>query len=213
MKKISAFLTAILLLTLSACSGQDTPTQTPDADPNVVPDDVQMQYDYALAAGEPVEVYNMTFEEMVTVTVDPDSTRNGPIEQRSSIFFDDCTFNGGLTIVGDYHAMISFGGGCSFSEGSVITHKEVTPGAGKEMTMDDNFVKIFVGCEGITAETESALGIVTSEHDFVFNGTAYSKSELAPDADYLGVYSLCEGDTMTYIKLAIGNDDSVEFLE
>ena len=46
---------------------------------------------------------------MATVTVDPASTRDGSNDLRSSIFFDNCTLNGGLTIVGDYHAMVSFG--------------------------------------------------------------------------------------------------------
>ena len=79
--------------------------------------------------------------------------------------------------------------------------------------MDDNYVKVFAGCEGVTVETESAFGVVTSGFDFVFNGTTYSKAELAPDADYLGVYSVYENESMTYVKLALGDDDSVEFLD
>ena len=38
-------------------------------------------------------------------------------------------------------------------------------------------------------------------------------AELAPDADYLGVYSVYENESMTYVKLALGDDDSVEFLD
>lgn len=217
MKKISAFLIALLLITLCACSGQDTPTQTPDTDPNATPDDAQIQfeiqYDYSLNAGEPVEVYNMTFEEMVTVTVDPDSTRDGPIEQRSSIFFDDCTFNGGLTIVGDYHAMILFGAGCSFPEGSVITCQEATPGISRETTLSDNCVKVTVACEGANVETESAIGLLSEGPDVTLNGTVYSKSQLAPDAAFLGIYATYQDQALTYTKLAIGEDESVEFLE
>ena len=98
---------------------------------------------------------------MVTVTVDPASTRNGSIDLRSGIYFDNCTFNGGLTIVGDYHAMVSLGEGCSFGDGAVVTFREATSGATKEMTLEDNFVKIMVSCPGVTVETECAVGVVT----------------------------------------------------
>ena len=171
-----------------------------------------MQYDYQLKAGEQTEVYDVTFEEMVTVTVDPASTRDGSNDLRSNIYFDNCTFNGGLTIVGDYHAMVSLGGGCSFGDGSIVTCKEVTPGAAQETTLEDNLIKVFVSCEGVTVQTESAIGVLTDGPDIAFNGTTYSKKELAPDTDFLGVYGIYEGDAMTYVKLAIGEDDSVEFL-
>ena len=152
---------------------------------------------------------------MVTVTVDPASTRNGSVELRSGIYFDNCTFNGGLTILGDYHAMISLGAGCSFGDGSVVTCKEVTPGAAKEITnvMEDNFVKIFVSCDGVTVNTDAAVGVVTDGPDVTFNDTVYSKQELAPeDGTLLGIYSVYENDTMTYVKLAIG-EESVETIE
>ena len=208
MKKRLALLLAVMLLTLSACSSTDTPDQT---DPSST--GAEIQYDYQLKAGETAEVYDVTFEKMVTVTVDPASTRDASTELRSNIFFDNCVFNGGLTIVGDFHAMVSLGEGCSFGDGSIITCKEVTSGVSKEATLDDNYIKVFAGCEGVIVETESAFGVVTNGFDFVFNGTTYSKAELAPDADYLGVYSVYEGDTMTYTKLALGDDDSVEFLD
>ena len=217
MKKRFALLLAVLLLTLSACAGTNNAAQTdaPDipAQTDTSGTGAEVQYDYQLKAGETTEVYDVTFEKMVTVVVDPASTRDASNELRSNIVFDNCAFNGGLTIVGDYHAMVSLGGGCSFGEGSVVTCKEATPGAAKETTFDDNYVKIFAGCEGVAVETESAFGVVTDSSDFVFNGTAYSKAELAPDADYLGVYSLYENGAMTYIKLALGEDDSVEFLD
>ena len=160
-----------------------------------------------------IEVYDVVFEKPVTVTVDPASTRDADNELRSNIVFDNCVFNGGLNIVGDYHALVSLGSGCSFGDGSVVTCKEATPGVAEQTTFDDNYVKIFAGCDGITVETEAAFGVVTDSHDFVFNGTEYSKAEIAPDADYLGVYSLYENGSMTYIKLALGEDDSVEFLD
>ena len=213
MKKSLALISALMLLTLSACTGTNNSTQTDASSTDTSSADAQVQYDYQLKAGETTEVYDVTFEEMVTVTVDPASTRDASTDLRSNIFFDNCVFNGGLTIVGDFHAMVSLGEGCSFGDGSVITCKEVTSGVAKETTLDDNYVKVFVGCEGVTVETESAFGVVTNGPDFIFNGTTYSKAELAPDADYLGVYSLYEGDSMTYIKLALGDDDSVEFLE
>jgi hypothetical protein len=209
MRKLLALLSAVMLLTLCACAGTNDPAHTDDSGT----DAEQVQYDYQLKAGEQTEVYDMTFEEMVTVTVDPTSTRDGSNEVRSNIYFDNCTFNGGLVIVGDYHAMVSLGGGCSFGEGCVVTCKEATSGAAKEMTLEDNFIKVFVACEGVTVETESAVGVLTDGPDVVFNGTTYSKTELAPDTAYLGVYSIYEGDEMTYIKLAIGEDDSAEFLE
>ena len=217
MKKLFAFLMAAMLLALCACSGADT--SAPANDSNAPQGDdssgdaAEVQYDYQLKAGETIEVYDVTFDEMVTVTVDPASTRDGSIELRSGIYFDNCTFNGGLTILGDYHAMVSLGGGCSFGEGSVVTCKEVTSGAGEDMGLEDNFVKVFVSCEGVAVETEYAVGVVTDGPDVTFNGTVYSKQELAPDTALLGVYSMCENDGMSYMKLAIGEDDSIEVLD
>lgn len=209
MRKFVAFLMAAMLLALCACSGTDTSAPTDDSGG----DAAEVQYDYQLKAGETIEVYDVTFDEMVTVTVDPASTRDGSVDLRSGIYFDNCTFNGGLTVLGDYHAMVSLGGGCSFGDGSIVTCKEVTPGAGEDMGLEDNFVKVFVSCEDVTVETEYAVGVVTDGPDFVFNGTTYSKEELAPDAAILGVYSICENDGMSYMKLAIGEDDSIEVLD
>ena len=213
MKKILTILMVAMLLALCACSGTDVQddADTAQAD-NTGADAAEVQYDYQLKAGEQTEVYDVTFEEMVTVTVDPASTRDGSNDLRSNIYFDNCTFNGGLTIVGDYHAMVSLGGGCSFGDGSIVTCKEVTPGAAQETTLEDNLIKVFVSCEGVTVQTESAIGVLTDGPDIAFNGTTYSKKELAPDTDFLGVYGIYEGDAMTYVKLAIGEDDSVEFL-
>lgn len=219
MKKRFTLLLAVMLLTLSACAGTGDPTQSdaPGTDTPAQTDapnaDAEVQYDYQLKAGEMTEVYDVTFEKMVTVTLDPASTRDAPIELRSSIVFDNCVFNGGLTVVGDFHAMVSLGGGCSFGDGSVVTCREATPGVAKEATLDDNYAKIFAGCAGVAVETEAAIGVVTENADFVLNGTTYSKADLAPDADFLGVFSLYENDSMTYIKLALGEDDSVEFLD
>ena len=210
-------LAGCLLLTLCACSGTDTSAQTDNSSAlqgnDSGGDAAGVQYDYQLKAGETTEVFDVTFDQMVTVTVDPASTRDGSIDLRSGIYFDNCTFNGGLTILGDYHAMVSLGGGCSFGDGAIVTCKEVTPGAGEDMGLEDNFVKVFVSCEDVTVETEYAVGVVTDGPDFVFNGTTYSKEELAPDTAFLGVYSIYENDSMSYMKLAIGEDDSVEFLD
>lgn len=210
-------LAGCLLLTLCACSGTDTSAQTDNSSAlqgnDSGGDAAGVQYDYQLKAGETTEVFDVTFDQMVTVTVDPASTRDGSIDLRSGIYFDNCTFNGGLTILGDYHAMVSLGGGCSFGDGAIVTCKEVTPGAGEDMGLEDNFVKVFVSCEDVTVETEYAVGVVTDGPDFVLNGTTYSKEELAPDTAFLGVYSIYENDSMSYMKLAIGEDDSVEFLD
>ena len=210
-------LAGCLLLALCACSGTDTPAPTDDSSAlqgnDSVGDAAGVQYDYQLKAGETTEIYDVTFDQMVTVTVDPASTRDGTVDLRSGIYFDNCIFNGGLTILGDYHAMVSLGGGCSFGDGSVVTCKEVTPGAGEDMGLEDNFVKVFVSCEDVTVDTEYAVGVVTDGSDFVFNGTTYSKEELAPDTALLGVYSICGNDGMSYMKLAIGEDDSIEVLE
>ncbi len=217
MRKIVAVLLATMLLMLSACTSTNTSAQSDSPDTAQTDksgaDAAQVQYDYQLKAGETTEVYDVTFDQMVTVTVDSASTRDGSLDLRSSIYFDNCTFNGGLTILGDYHAMVSLGSGCSFGDGSIVTCKEVTSGAAKETTMEDNFVKVFVSCEGVTVETEYAVGVVTDGPDFVFNGTTYSKEELAPDTAFLGVYSIYENNAMTYVKLAIGEDDSLEFLD
>lgn len=220
MKKLLALFLTAMLLTLCACTNTNQSTQEDAANTGASsPEqtdtpitDAGVQYDYQLKAGETAEVYNVTFEKMVTVTIDPNSTRDASNELRSNIVFDDCVFNGGLTIAGDFHAMVSLGGGCSFGDGSVVTCREVTSGVSKEITLDDNLVKVFVGCEGVTVETESAIGVLTDSADVVFNGTTYSKTELASDAAFLGVYSIYEDDSMTYIKLAIGEDDSAEVL-
>ena len=206
-------LAGCLMLSLCACADTNEPAESDASGTDSTQAQTEVQYDYQLVAGEETQVFDQTFDEMVTVTVDPASTKDGGIDLRSAILFDNCTFNGGLTIVGDYHAMVSLGSGCSFGDGSVITFREATSGATKEMTLEDNFVKLFVSCKGVTVETEFAMGVVTDGPDFVFNGTVYSKEELAPDTAFLGVYSISEGNTMTYIKLALGEDDSMTVLD
>ena len=189
MKKLFAFLMAAMLLALCACTDTDAPAQTDDADTaqadDAGADAAQVQYDYQLKAGETTEVYDVAFDEMVTVTVDPASTRNGSNDLRSNIYFDNCTFNGGLTTVGDDYAMVSLGGGCSFGDGSILTCKEVTSGAAQETTPEDNRIKVFVSCRWVSAETEAAIGVLSDGSDVVFNGTTYSKEELAPDTAFL----------------------------
>ena len=212
-KLLAFFIAGCLLLSLCACANTNNPTQTDDPGSNSSEAQAQVQYDYQLKAGETVEVYDVTFDKMVTVTIDPNSTRDGANDLRSNIFFDNCTFNGVLTIVGDYHAMVSLGADCTFGENSVVTCKEVTSGVAKETVLEDNLIKLFVSCEGVTVDTASAMGVITDGPDIVFNGTSYSKNELAPDTAFLGVYSIYEDDTITYMKLAIGEDDSVSFLD
>lgn len=202
-----------LLLTFCACADTDSPTQVDSPAADSAEAQTEVQYDYQLKAGEVTEIYDTTFDKMVTVTVDPDSTRDGANDLRSNLFFDNCTFDGGLTIVGDYHAMVSLGGGCTFGDDSTVICKEATSGTAKETTLEDNLVKLFVSCEGVTVNTESAMGVITDGPDIILNGITYSKKELAPDTDFLGVYSIYEDSTITYIKLAIGEDDSVEFLD
>lgn len=206
-------LAGCLLLALCACANTNESTQANDSSTSNTEVQTEVQYDYQLKAGETTEVYDVTFDKMVTVTVDPASTRDGANDLRSNIFFDNCTFNGGLTIVGDYHAMVSLGAGCTFGDNSVVTCKEVTSGVSKETVLEDNLVKVFVSCEGVSVDTKSAIGVITDGPDIIFNGTSYSKSELAPDTAFLGVYSIYEGDTITYPKLAIGEDDSITFLD
>lgn len=202
-----------LTTTLCACANANhsAESEEPGSTSSAVQD--EMQYDYQLKAGEPIEVYDVVFDQMVTVTVDPNSTRDAAKDLRSDILFDNCTFHGGLTIVGDYHAMISLGSSCSFDEGTVVAYRAVSSDAAKETVLEDNLVKLFIACEGVSVETESAMGVLTDGPDVVVNNTAYSKHELAPDTDFLGIYSLYEGDTITYLKLAIGEDDSVVFLD
>ena len=212
-KWLAVCLAGCLLLALCACTNTKDTAQAEDAGADNADVQAEVQYDYQLKAGEPMEVYDVTFDEMVTVTIDPASTRDGAKNLRSDIYFDNCTFNGGLTIVGDYHAMVSFGSGCVFGENSVVTCTAVNPDAVKETVLEDNLLKVFVACDGVAVETESAIGLLTDGPDVILNGTTYSKTELAPDTDFLGVYSLYEGDTMTYLKLALGEDDSVEFLD
>ena len=210
-------LVGCLLLSLCACGAKDESAQMDDpATGNTQtkePTSEQIQYDYQLKAGELTEVYDVTFDQMVTVTVDPASTRDGGLELRSEIYFDNCTFNAGLTIVGDYHAMITLGSGCTFADGSVVTCEAVNAEEVKGTVLEDNLLKVLVSCEGVQVNTESPIGVICEGPDVVLNDTTYSKDELAPDTAFLGVYTLYEDDTMTYVKLAIGEDDSVEFLD
>lgn len=203
------FLALSLTTVLCACTNGSHSTENGD----LSGEQIEIQYDYQLKAGEPIEVYDMTFDQMVTVTVDPDSARDSAGNLRSDIFFDNCTFCSGLTIVGDYHAMISLGSGCSFGEGAVVTYQASSDDVARETTLEDNLVKLFVACEGVEVETESVVGVLTDGPEVVLNDTAYSKTDLAPDADFLGIYSVYEGDTMTYVKFAIGEDDSAAILE
>lgn len=212
-KWIAFCLAGCLLLTLCDCAATDHSAESEDSAAADRNDQTGESWDYQLKAGEPMEVYDRTFNEMVTVTVDPDSTRDAEKNLRSDIFFDNCAFNGGLTIIGDYHAMISLGEGCSFGGDSIVTCRSVTADAPKETVLEDNIVKLFVACEGVSVETESAIGVLTDGPDVVVNGTSYSKSQLAPDTDFLGIYSLYEDNVLTYLKLALGEDDSVTFLD
>ena len=212
-KWLAFCLAGCLLLTPCVSANTDSLAQSDTPTTNSTETQAGIQYDFKLNAGEVIEIYDMTFDKMVTVTVDPDSTQDGAHNLRSDILFDNCTFHSGLTIIGDYHAMILLGADCSFGDNSTITCKEVTPGVAKETILEDNLIKLFVSCEGVTVNTESAMGVITDNPDIIFNGITYSKKELAPDSDFLGVYSIYEGDTLTYTKLAIGEDDSVEFLE
>lgn len=209
-RKLQKLLLALCLMAgLCACSGTNDPAPGGGSDP----EQAGTLCDYRLKAGEPTEVYDVTFDQMVTVTVDPASTQNGGKELRSEIVFDNCTFNGGLTIVGDYHAMVTLGAGCTFGEGAAVTHRAVSLDAAREIVLEDNLVKLFVACQGVSVETEGALGVLTDGPEVTLNGTTYSKSDLAPDTDFLGLYSLYEGENLTCIKLAIGEDDSVVFLD
>ena len=209
-KKCKGLLLA-LCLTVGLCACAATNDPAPSGDPGS--EQAETPYDYQLKAGEPTEVYDVTFDQMVTVTVDPASTRRGGKELRSEIVFDNCTFNGSLTIVGDYHAMVTLGGGCTFGEGAAVTHRAVSLDAARETVLEDNLVKLFVACQGVSVETAGAMGVLTDGPDVTLNGTAYSKSDLAPDTYLLGLYSLYEGEKLTCLKLAIGEDDSVAFLD
>lgn len=76
-------LAGCLLLTLCACSGTDTSAQTDNSSAlqgnDSGGDATGVQYDYQLKAGETTEVFDVTFDQMVTVTVDPASTRMAPL--------------------------------------------------------------------------------------------------------------------------------------
>lgn len=70
MKKLFALLLAVMLLTLSACTGTNNSTQTdaPNTDTPAQTDasnaDAEVQYDYQLKAGEITEVYDVIFEKL-----------------------------------------------------------------------------------------------------------------------------------------------------
>ena len=79
-------LAGFLLLTLGACANTDSSTQTDDHASDSTEIQTEVQYDYQLKAGEVTEIYDTTFDKMVTITVDPDSTRDGANDLRA-IFF------------------------------------------------------------------------------------------------------------------------------
>ena len=108
--------------------------------------------------------------------------------------------------------MISLGGGCSFGEGSVVSCKEATEGVAQKISLENNLVKLLISCQGVSVETKSAIGVLSDGPDFILNGSGYSKAELAPDTAFLAVYSIYDGGEQSYVKLAVGEDDSVEFL-
>lgn len=208
-RRVALWMGISLLFSLSACGNAGNHTQAGETGG----DDTEVEYHYQLKAGEPREVSDVTFQKAVTVTIDPQSTRDGAGDLRSDLFFDNCTFREGLIIEGDYHAMISLGAGCLFDPGASVICREVSQGAARETTLEDNLVKVFVACEGVSVEGESAVGVLTDGPDVMFNGTVYSKKELAPDTDFLAIYRIYQGEEITYVKLAVGEDDSVEFLD
>jgi len=171
-----------------------------------------VQYDYQLTAGEMTVVSGKTFDRMVTVTVDPASTRDAAVDMRSNIAFENCVFNGGLTVRGDFHAMVSLGADCTFGDSSVIIREEVTPGIAQETTMNDNIVKIFAGCPGVVVESEVVVGILSTGHDIVLNGETYRKAELRPDEDYLVLYNIYRGGTMSVVDLGINDEDEGDLI-
>lgn len=213
MTGIAFCLAGCLLFTLCAFAETNNPAQSTESGADTAEIKSEVQYDYQLKAGEITEVYDTTFDKMVTVTVDPDSTKNAANNLRSNAFFDNCTFNGGLTIIGNYHAMISLGSGCSFGDDSIVAYQAVDSDAAKKTRLEDNLVKLFVSCEGVSVETTDAMGAVSDGPDITVNGTAYSKTELAPDTAYLAIYTLYENDSITYVKLAITEDEDITFLD
>ena len=72
-----------------------------------------------------------------------------------------------------------------------------------------------LGCADASSFTQAAAPAADAADgpDLVFNGTTYSKTGLTPDTAFLGVYSVYEDAAITYIKLAIGEDDSAVFIE
>lgn len=213
MKKIGLlFMVLALLLPCAACGGTDALSDTAVSAGNVS-DNQQVQYQFDLKAGEPVSVADTVFEEEVTIVVDPASKRDSSMDLRSSIQFANCQFQKGITILGDYHALIDFDESCSFSDTAVITCQEATEGAAQNTTLEDNLVKISLACEGVSVKTDAAVGILSSGPSFLLNETKYAKEELAPDAAYLAVYCSYQQDTMVYTKFAVAADDSAQVLE
>lgn len=73
-----------------------------------------------------------------------DSACNGFSTLLSSIFFDNCTFDDGLTIVDDYHAIVSLDSSCSFGDDSALTCREVTRGAVSECILAPHGLEVIM---------------------------------------------------------------------
>ncbi len=203
MKKLFALILSLsMVLLCAACGSQESAEAASDN---------TGKYSYSLTLEEQPVVDSVTFDEMVTITVAP-SARDGGPDTRSTITFSKCAFQNGVTVIGDYNAMIILED-CTFGADSVVTVQEVTAGNAKTMTLDDSYVKLLTTSEGLTVQTESAVGILSTGPDFVINGETFSKEALAPDIAYLGVYTVYENNSMEYAKLALGDDDSVVVIE
>lgn len=185
MKK-QILLTASLILTLllSACGG-GTSTQTPASSTSTSASTTasteastpEVPSEFTVAAGDDQVYSELTFEQDITIHLDPEATA----DNRSQILFSACTFNGNIQVIGDRSAFLRFGDGCVFGENCEITVTETADGATDGMTLDDDLVKLLFTDTGAVIHAESICNVLCMNGEGItVDDIEYSKSDF-PD--------------------------------
>lgn len=195
MKKLIAFaLALVMVLLLAACGGganDKTPTsnndnpgiQQQEQQPSSTPDEggeeevPEVPNEFTVAAGDDQVYEELTFENDITINLDPAST----VDHRSQILFWGCTFNGNIKVIGDRSAFLRFTDGCVFGENCEITVVEATDGATDGMTLDDDFIKLLFTDVGAVIHAESVCNVLCMNGEgIVVDGVEYLKADF-PD--------------------------------
>ena len=216
MKKLSALLLAMMILSLAACGGGDktlagngdkTPggSQQQEQQPGSTPGEggeaevPEVPNEFTVAAGDDQVYGELTFENDITIRLDPAST----VDNRSQILFWGCTFNGNIKVIGDRSAFLRFTDGCVFGENCEITVMEATDGAADGMTLDDDFVKLLFTDAGAVIHAESVCNVLCMNGEgIVVDGVKYLKTDF-PDNDGFCVATYFENGEKQVFTLGV----------